>query len=139
MEIQISQDIRKFKTKDIGNFSFKEAGFIAAGLAIGFLVYRLTGSLESAIPFACIILVMGFFKPYGMSVVQFLRTVVKEKLTTQCYINETDFEYDCAEFKELYGEEIGSYYTNVIPAGSNVNQTNAPAKINKQDRQRIIP
>ena len=29
MEVQISQDIRKYKTKDIGNFSFKEAGFVA--------------------------------------------------------------------------------------------------------------
>ena len=26
MEIAISRDIRKYKTKDVGNFSFKEAG-----------------------------------------------------------------------------------------------------------------
>lgn len=139
MEIQISQDIRKFKTKDIGNFSFKEAGFLAAGMAVGFLIYRLTGGFELAIPPAAIILIIGFFKPYGMSVIQFLRTVVKEKLTTQCYINETDFEYNCDEFKELYGDDIGSRYAHVIFASLNVNQTNKPVKINKQDRQRIIP
>lgn len=36
MEILIGQDIRKYKTKDIGNFSFKEAAFLAAGAAVGF-------------------------------------------------------------------------------------------------------
>ena len=132
MEIRISQDIRKFKTKDIGNFSFKEAGFLAAGLAIGFLVYRLTRSIEWAIPPAAIILIVGFFKPYGMSFMQFLRTVVKEKLTVQCYINETDFEYNCEEFKKLYGEDV------VIPTGTDVIQTSTPVKISKEDRQRII-
>lgn len=132
LEIQISQDIRKFKTKDIGNFSFKEAGFLVAGLAAGFLVYKLSGSLELAIPPAGIILIIGFFKPYGMSAIQFLRTVGKEKLTTQCYINETDFEYNCEDFKELYGDDV------VIPTGWDVIQTNTPVKISKQDREKII-
>lgn len=132
MEIQISRDIRKFKTKDIGNFSFKEAGFLAVGVAVGFLIYRLTRSIEWAIPPAAIILILGFFKPYGMSFLQFLKTVVKEKLTTQCYVNETDFEYNYDEFKELYGDDI------VIPTETEVIQTTTPVKINKQDKQRII-
>ena len=42
MEIQITQDIRKYKTKDIGNFSLKEAGFLATGIGLGFLVYKIT-------------------------------------------------------------------------------------------------
>ena len=142
MEIQISRDIRKFKTKDIGNFSFKEAGFLAGGLAVGFVIYNLTQSLETAIPFAGIILIFGFFKPYGMSMTQFIRTVVREKLTTQCYINETDFEYNYDEFKELYGDDIHF----AIPTDEVIQtkgteqkgQDKASVKINKQDNERII-
>lgn len=130
MEIQISQDIRKFKTKDVGNFSFKQAGFIAAAAAIGFVVYKFSNSFELAIPPAAIVLVLGFFRPYGMSAIQFFRTVVKEKLTTQCYINETDFEYNFDEFKQLYGDDV------IIPTDV-VIQT-APVKINKEDAERII-
>ncbi len=59
MEILIGQDIRKYKTKDIGNFSFKEAAFLAAGAAVGFLTYKLTGSIEIAIPPAGLILFFG--------------------------------------------------------------------------------
>ena len=101
MDIQIGQDIRKYKTKDIGNFSFKEAGFLAAGVAAAYVVYRLTNSMEYAIPPMGIICIFGFFKPYGMSFWTFLRTVLKEKLTTQCYINETDFEYSFEEGKVI--------------------------------------
>lgn len=138
LEIRISQDIRKFKTKDVGNFSFKEAAYIAAAMAVGYLTYRFTSQFETAILPVGIVLVIGFFKPYGMSFIQFMRTVVKEKLTTQCYINETDFEYSFDEFKELYGDEIATHYDGVIPADVDVNQTNTPAKINKKDGLRII-
>ncbi len=132
MEIQIGQDIRKYKTKDIGNFSFKEAGFLAVGAAVGFLAYKLTSTFEAAIIPAGIILIFGFFKPYGMSCWAFMRTVLKENMTTQCYINETDFEYNSEAMKELYGDDY------VIPAEWDVIQTpTTPAKINKQDRERL--
>lgn len=132
MEVKISQDIRKYKTKDIGNFSFAEAGFLAGAAAVGFAVYKLTGSFEIAIFPAGIILIFGFFKPYGMSAMQFIKTVLKENMTTQCYINETDFEYNVEEFPELYGDDIA------IPADWNAIQASTPAKINKQDAARII-
>ena len=133
MEILIGQDIRKYKTKDIGNFSFKEAAFLAVGAAVGFLTYKLTGSIELAIPPAGLILFFGFFKPYGMPAWDFLRTVGREKLSTQCYINETDFVYDTEEIKKEYGDDY------VIPADEwNVIQTAPPAKINKQDKERLI-
>lgn len=132
MEIKISQDIRKYKTKDIGNFSFKEAGFIATGVATGFLVYKLTGSFELAVPPVGVIMIFGFFKPYGMTAWQFIKTVLKESLLPQCYINETDFEYNADEWKELYGDDV------VIPAGWNVIQTSTPAKINKSDKEKLI-
>ncbi len=132
MEVKISQDIRKYKTKDIGNFSFAEAGYLAAAAVVGFGVYKLSGSMELAIFPAGVILIFGFFKPYGMSAWQFIRTVLKENLSTQCYINETDFEYNADEFSELYGEDV------VIPADWNAIQASTPAKINKQDALRII-
>mgnify|MGYP002707313426 CR=1 FL=1 len=63
MEVQISQDIRKYKTKDIGNFSFKEAGFVAVGLAAAFLTYKLAGDVSIAFIPLAIVLIIGFFKP----------------------------------------------------------------------------
>ena len=106
MEIKISQDIRKFKTRDIGSFSFKEAGFIAVGAALGFMTYKLSGSFEAALVPLFVVVAFGFFKPMGMSFWEFIRTVVRDKLVTQVYINETDFVYEPDEFDELYGEEI---------------------------------
>lgn len=130
MEISVSRDIRKYKTKDIGNFSFKEAGWIASAMAVAFVTYRLTKSIEYSIIPLAIILVVGFLKPYGMSVITFLRTVGKEKLTTQCYIYETDFEYEPEEIQKLYGTDISTEW--------NVIQTNTAVKINKEDKKRII-
>lgn len=112
MEITISQDIRKYKTKDVGNFSFKEAGFLVLGFGLAFITYKLTNnSLEVAlIPFA-IVAVFAFFKPNGMSCWQFLKTVGKEKLIPSTLINETDFIYDLEELKE----QLGTEYHVVIP------------------------
>lgn len=136
MEIRISQDIRKFKTKDIGNFSFKEAGFLALGCGAGALTYKLTGaSLEIALIPTAIILVIGFFKPFGLSFFEFVRTVLKENLfTPKTYIWETDFEYDKDGFDELYGEKIA------IPSSWNVIQTEQESKnkINKFDKAQLI-
>lgn len=102
MEINISQDIRKYKTKDVGNFSFKEAGFLAIGFGLSFLTYKLANSLEAAIfPFA-IVAIFAFLKPYGMTFWQFLRTVGKEKLVPRVLINETDFVYNMDELREEY-------------------------------------
>lgn len=112
MEINISQDIRKYKTKDVGNFSFKEAGFLVLGFGLAFITYKLTGnSLEIAlIPFA-LVAVFAFFKPHGMSCCQFIKTVGKEKLIPSTLINETDFVYDLEEMQERYGSD----YHVVIP------------------------
>lgn len=108
MEIKISQDLRKFKTKDIGNFSLKEAGYLALGVGSAFITYKLTeGSLELAFIPMAIILVIGFFKPFGLTFFEFTRTVLQENLfSPRQYIWETDFEYDPNEFEELYGEKI---------------------------------
>lgn len=163
MEIQITQDIRKYKTKDIGNFSFKEAGFLAIGIGAGALVYKLTGNMENAIPPMLIVFVFGFFKPFGMSFPQFLKTVVKESfLTPRIYINESDFEYnpDDADFAELQRENINdglerfnkklaeeesefSFFLleedEEVPISEEwyVIQTNTPVKYTKAEKARI--
>jgi len=106
MEIRVSKDIRKYKTKDIGNFSLKEAGFICIGVAAGAITYSLTGSLETAFVPLLVFLAFAFLKPFGLTLVQFLRTAVLDFFSPRIYIWETDFEYDYEEFGELYGENI---------------------------------
>ena len=82
MEIPILQDIRKYKTKDIGNFSFKEAGFLALGIGSAFIVYKFAGnSMELAMLPLMVFVVIGFFKPYGMTFTEFVRTVLKEQMS----------------------------------------------------------
>lgn len=135
MEIKISQDIRKFKTKDIGNFSFKEVGFLVLACGAGAVTYKLAGSFEMALIPTAIILIIGFFKPFGMSFIQFVQTVLKENLLTpKTYIWETDFEYDKDEFEKLYGEKIA------IPPSWDVIQTKQESrnKINKFDKAQLI-
>lgn len=136
LEIPIIQDIRKFKTKDIGNFSFKEAGFIVLAVGSAFITYKIAGSLEIALIPLALILIAGFFKPFGLTFVQFLRTVVKEQFTPRTYICETDFEYDADEFDELYGEHIRvSKEWNVIQTDTTSNNKSI---INKFDKSLII-
>ena len=114
MEIIVNQDIRKFKTKDIGNFSFKECIFlvIAAGLGYGvYFVEKNIYHLETieTLPIvlvAAIPLAFGFFKPQGMTFWQFLNTVIKENfLEPKFYYWESDFMPDMEKYGEIYGEE----------------------------------
>lgn len=133
MEIPISQDIRKYKTKDIGNFSFKEAGFIALAIGTAFVAFKLSGKIEAALLPMMLILIVGFFKPFGLTFFQFLRTVVKEQLTPRTYIWESDFEYDTDEFEKIYGEKI-----RVSSEWSVVQTDNSVNKINKFDKALII-
>lgn len=106
MEVQITQDLRKYKPKEIGGFSAKDAGIIAIGVAGAVIVYAATKNIDLCLIPLGIMGVIGFFKPFGMTFIQFVRTVLVEKITPQLYINETDFVYDPAAFEELYGEEI---------------------------------
>ena len=136
MEIPISEDIRKIQSKDIGNFSFMQAAFLAAGLASGFVTFKATGNLEIAIIPLMIIVIFGFFKPYGMSCFTFIRTFFYERIfTPQQYYYESDFEID-EETVELYKADN----VDVSEKAVDVIQTESPAqniKWTKQDRERI--
>lgn len=122
MEISISQDIRKYKTKDVGNFSFKEAGYLVLGAGVAIIAYKLLDSLEAAILPMGVVLGVGFIKPYGMSFIQFIRTVGAEKLSPSTYIHETDFVYDMDEVEQEYGGE-NKVTTEELIQSSAVNKT----------------
>ena len=146
MEVQITQDIRKYKTKDLGNFSFKEVGIIALAVATGLACYKLKGGVLSlsaitsndsdltvAIVPMFIILAIGFLKPFGMSFVEFCRTVlVEEFFHPRLYYNETDFQYDPEKYSEIYGEDIEE------PSDWNVNEKPVNFKHSKEDMKEII-
>ncbi len=133
MEIKITKDIRKYKTKDVGNFSLKEVGWIALGLASAFLTYRLSKSVEIAFLPLLVFVVFGFAKPLGLTMTQFLRTVVRDALSPQIYYWETDFEYNFDEFEDLYGKDI-TYVTD----DSAFIQNGESVKYTKNEKARII-
>ena len=113
MEIAISRDIRKYKTKDVGNFSFKEAGVIVLACASAFMVFKMSGKgideIESVIPLMLIpmalILVTGLFKPYGIQFPRYALIIIKDKLEPKIYPWKTDFTYEPENYGEIYGNE----------------------------------
>lgn len=141
MEIQIAQDIRKFKTKDIGNFNIKEVGIIALAIGVGAIMMKVTGRTlkENGLEFgwhlvpSVAILVFGFLKPLGYSFPQFLKVVViGELFSPRLYVNETDFEYDPDELDEIIGEKA------YIPSCWNDNDVAPAVKRSKEDLKEII-
>ncbi|MBR0542350.1 MAG: PrgI family protein [Clostridia bacterium] len=136
MEIPISGDIRKIQSKDIGNFSFKQAAFIAAACASAFVLFKFTGQLEISFVPAAIILVFGFFKPYGMTFFTFLRTFAYERIfSPQEYVYENDFEVD-NETIELYAKD-GVDVSDAIYVIQTEEPQNSHIKWTKEDKQRI--
>ncbi len=101
MEIEVNQDIRKFKVKDIGPFSFKQAGFIVLGGGVGYLMYTVTNALPISIIPAALVMAFGFLKPFGMTFTQAIKLLMKEMTVPPCYEYETDFVYDEDELKKL--------------------------------------
>lgn len=149
MEIIVNQDIRKFKTKDIGNFSFKEIGFLVAAAALGYGAYYLQTkilmveqfSIAPCILLAAIPLLFGFFKPQGMSFMQFLKTVVKENMIDpKVYIWESDYEPDLNNLGELFGEEYALSPERQRQIVVMVEEMNAqkPPKQSKEEKDMIV-
>lgn len=133
MELPITTDIRNTKSKDIGNFSFQQAAFIAAGVGTGILTWKLTDSYEIAIAPAFLILIFGFFKPFGMSMWTFIGLFFKEKIMTpKNMIYEDDFEFD-DETTKLF-QENGYDVSEVEYA---IQAAPQKYKWSKEDKQRI--
>lgn len=129
MDIPISKDLRKFKTKDIGNFSLKEAAWIALAVSSAVIVYKFVDkSLDSAMIPATIILIIGFFKPFGLSTWQFARTVLKEDVfSPRTYIYQSDFVYDQNEMQQEFDEPIH------FPDEWSESETTVDYKLSKED------
>lgn len=149
MEIIVNQDIRKFKTKDIGNFSFKEVAFLVAAAGLAYGTYYLQKNIlmmESVSTFPCILLaaiplLFGFFKPQGMSFMQFLKTVVKENMIDpKVYIWESDYEPDLNNLGELFGEEYALSPERQRQIMVMVEEMNAqkPPKQSKEEKNMIV-
>lgn len=125
MEIIINQDIRKFKTKDIGNFSFRDIGFISASCALGYAGFMFQKkvllleevNLEVLLPLMVIPLVFGFAKPFGLTFWQFLKTFFREYfLSPQTYYWVSDYKINADDLEKIYGEAYfeSETYTPII-------------------------
>lgn len=108
MQIPINTDLRKFKAKDIGNFTFKEAGFLVAGMIVGAVLYFIQDDPNIAlcvIP-AGLIIVAGFFKPFGLPMEQFLQTIFLEMFLYPKVLKwDSDYIHEEDEGKVLFGED----------------------------------
>ncbi len=103
MEIEINQDIRNFKTKDIGMFSFEEFLYVlvagALGIGMFYLMYQTFPTWELSVQlFPCVIvmavpLLFGFGKFFGLSTKDFLQTVLIENYFSPTLLKwENDYE-----------------------------------------------
>ena len=110
MEIEINKDVRDFKPKEIGMFSFKEAGFVVVSLGLGyggFILSKTLGieGLDKSAPFILIpmipVLAFGFLKPQGLSLMVWIKTVLLEKL-----IGKKNYPMECEDDDETTIESI---------------------------------
>lgn len=103
MEIKINQDIRKFKTKDIGMFTFQQFIFVVVAVVLGvFVFYEMYTNfpdadlnlwlLPSALSMTPILLV-GFGNFFGLSTKDFFETIIVENFVSPQMLKwENDFE-----------------------------------------------
>lgn len=120
MQIPINTDLRKFKAKDIGNFTFKEAGFLVAGLIIGGGIFFLQsqGEGEINIPLciipAIIVILFGFLKPFGMEMKDFMGTIFLEMFLYPKVLKwDSDYVHEEDEAKKLFGDEYDYVYFGI--------------------------
>lgn len=145
MEIPINKDLRNFKTKDIGNFTLKEAGFIALAGIAAIISYKLQktafGEIKSpllmllpAVPF----IILGFLKPFGLSFTTFMQTIYVEKYKMGKILYwESDFVVTPDIIEDCFGEE---YVESVFPSSeisaiSPTEDVTAPKKKKKKRKK----
>lgn len=129
MEFKISRDIRSYKPRDIGPFTFKEFGFIVLGIGAGILTWYLTKSIEIAFAPMAIILVFGFLRPCKMSMYQFLRTVGRDALTPRIYVWQSEGDHSEEDLSEDTDSELEE---NILRVAQPLPE--APCEIEKEDR-----
>lgn len=112
MEIVINKDLRKVETKDVGNFTFKQVGFLAVGIVCGGLSYFLQSSDGGeASTFLCVLpalpfILLGFLRLDGLSLWQYIQMVFPEKFLMPMSLKwESDFEFTNTTVSECFGDE----------------------------------
>ena len=113
MDIQINKDLRKFESKDIGPFSFRQIIFVVIALVcmgislfIQKYFYNTWALLITVIP-GVPVLVLGFLTIQGMSLIDYIKQVFPERFLVPKTLKwESDFEYTAQTAKELYGEDF---------------------------------
>ena len=109
IELEVPKDIRKYETKLIGPFTTRQfiCFIIAVGIAAGFY-YLLHSYLERDLLFFLIIVLdipavlCGWFKPYGMTFENFIRTALKTTVLSPAvrkYVIENKFSDKLREDK----------------------------------------
>lgn len=113
MEIQINKDLRKFESKDIGMFSYKQAlwiaiGAIVAGISLAIQkIFFGDWTLEITILPAIPIWFIGLWKIQGLSVIEYLKQIFPEQFLLPKSLKwESDFEYTETTAQELYGDDF---------------------------------
>ena len=102
MEIPINRDLRKFKTRDVGRFSFKEFGWLCLGLLMGYGMYAIQKwviGMDTDLKLIALAmsppLAFGFLKIRGMTLKEWLSTVFTEKyLTPKNLMWEKEYIYE---------------------------------------------
>lgn len=145
MEIQVNKDLRKFESKDIGMFSFRQAAFIVAGFVIAgislFIQKKLLGvwTLEATVFPAVPVWVVGFLKIQGLSVIDYIKMIFPEQFLIPKTLKwESDFEYDPYTAQDAFGEdyeEIPMIKATDPPTGSQKAKTTNKKK-KKSSRSR---
>ena len=104
MKVNVTGDIRKYKTKDIGNFTFVECLFIliAAGFLIGGTV--IFHSFELGFIPAAITIAFCFARPMKMPLRKFLKMMVGEYTSPKKYYYESEFTFESENFEDLEKE-----------------------------------
>lgn len=108
MQVSINTDLRKFKAKEIGNFTFKEAGFLAVGIVVAVALYFIQDdpNIGLCVVPAGLIVAMGFLKPFGLPFKEFMSSIFLEMFLYPKVLKwDSDYIHEEDEGKVLFGED----------------------------------
>lgn len=137
MKIDINKDIRDYKVKDIGPFTIKEFISVLIAVILGYSVFALmkkmgweisvtSGNDLMFLPMilaAAIPLIFGFYKPHGISMWTYIKTLFNENIVSpKVRTYGCDFDYSKLEVLEKPDE---------------TDNLTAPAKYSKEEQAEI--
>jgi len=117
MEIEINRDLRKYKSKDVGNFTFWQFGWGLAGIVAMAISVFIQKSLVTDFKFTDVFnpitiipgvpfLIIGFIELQHMNIFQYIKNIFPEKFLMKKQLPwKSEFEYKETTGKELFGED----------------------------------